>query len=95
MTIKILKRTYWVLIGLCLMILPCAFAGLWDFAAMFLSMALVLGVAELWSIQARDLTMSKRFWAWSKERPLTARLIIGFLIGGWVIVMLHLAAEVL
>ena len=65
-------------------------AGLHGWAWLWLAIAGVVGIAELWAKLATGKTLSQRFWAYRKEHPVRAWMLIGVLTLAWVGLLVHL-----
>ena len=65
-------------------------AGLPGWAWLWLAIAGVVGIAELWAKLATGKTLSQRFWAFRKEHPKTSWWLIGALTLAWVGLLIHL-----
>ena len=76
---------------LCLLVGPFAIFGLWYWFFTMLTIAVIVGLAELVATLITGNTLSQRFWKWSKQNKTKAWIAIGSLFIGWIMLLIHLA----
>ena len=55
------------------------------------TIGVVVGGMELISKLITGVTISRHFWNWSLVHPQSAWMVLGFLLIGWLILLIHLA----
>ena len=88
-------QTLFLLIILGLLTVPFAIFGLWWWFFTMLAIAVLVGLAELVAVLKTELTLSQMFWEWSKSNRAKAWIVIGCLFAVWVVLLVHMAWELL
>lgn len=84
-------RSFWTVIFMALLITVPWFAfGLFIWGLYFVSLVVLLGITETYSVKHYGKTISRLFWEFKSKNPKKAYLIGGSLTVAWGILMLHL-----
>ncbi len=84
-----------VLISCVLLVVPAwVLTPLRMFAAMLTCLVIVFAVWEGASIAFEARTLSRSFWEWGAANRRKAWIVLGCMLAAWMVVVLHLAAEI-
>ena len=84
-----------IVIMLSCWIAPFFLIGLSRWGWMFIFIAAVFGLFELFAKLKNGKTLSRRFWDYSLANPFRAWLTLFFMLIGWSILLIHLAWKML
>lgn len=87
-----------IIVMFSLLVFPWIFIGLWWWFWFFLSVATVFVIWEVLAAKVGGKTLSRMFWTWSTKKVdgkrvnlWKAYVILGCLLGGWMMLLIHLA----
>jgi len=72
------------------LIVPFLLAKLWGWVALWIAIALVLGVVEGGSYLTTRRTISQRFWEFRRQHRLFSWVLIGLMTAAWLGLVAHL-----
>ena len=84
-------QTLFLLIILALFTVPFAVFGLWWWFALMICIVGLVVLFEFLCLIFTKMTLSQRFWKWSKSNKAKGWIVIGCLFAVWVMLLIHMA----